>query len=98
MIANGGEETLSKETLEDVYPSPINSIRITGRMECQYHVLWELGLVMAIMVNSPQGPGPATGVSNYGGVSFFTPEGGDRRAPFLGARWGSVRAGGELHT
>lgn len=52
MIANGGEGILSKQRLEEIYLPPVNSAIITGLMECQCHVMWDLGLVMAIMFNS----------------------------------------------
>jgi len=52
MLANGGEGILSQERLREIYPSPINTYLITGLMECQCHVLTDLGLVMAVMVNS----------------------------------------------
>jgi hypothetical protein len=52
MMANGGESILSQPRLREIYPVPINSILITGLMECQCHVMPDLGLVMTIMINS----------------------------------------------
>jgi len=52
MLANGGGEILSADRFREIYPSPINTMLVTGLMECQCHVLSDLGLVMVVMVNS----------------------------------------------